>query len=1101
MSSAPQSPNATQVLRASQAAPTRLLQYELVRKVGAGAMGAVYLARDTDLSRDVAIKLVHPTWAREEDRLQTEERFLREARSAARLNHPNVAVVYQVGRDAGVTFIAMEWIAGTDLGQVVGRGPLPWREATAAIRDAAAALVAAHAQGLVHRDVKPSNLMRLASGAVKLVDFGLARLHEAPSDLTVSGAVLGTPAYMAPELFQAQAATPASDLYSLACTYYHLLTGRVPFPGAHMVSVMQQHVGTPMPDPRAEIPDLPAAVARIVARGAAKQPQQRYKDAASMLADLQAALDGHAGAAPSTAPGQPHGDAGAGIAVAAAPATPSLPAPSTGNLPAEVGTFIGREQPIAQLSERLRQARLVTLTGPGGTGKTRLSQHVARLQASSYPDGVWLVELAALPVGGDATLAAAAVFGVRESTGQGVDVALARHLSDKHALLILDNCEHLIDSAAALAASLLARCAPLRLLATSRQALGTPGEVTLALPPMAVAADDAPVASLAGIESVRFFVERARAARSGFACEGDTTTVVAQICRRLDGIPLAIELAAARVKVLSPQQISARLDNAFGLLAAGQRTLLPRQQTLQALIDWSWQLLDDGERRALARCSVFAGEFSLEAAEAVLADPEGEGAPFGVIDALTSLVDKSLLVATERGGAMRYDMLQTIRDYAAAKLDPAQTLAARQRHARHYSDVLARAWKGIETAEHAATMAKVALEHGQARAAFEAALEQRWFDIALPLGNLLANYWNLAGVLVDGLARVSRLLALKPPPGPETAAVLRRAADLAVRCGQLDAARGWLEEGLTMARSHGDVQTAARLLNGLGALAYSQGLYEVAAQRFAEYLDECRARADVDGQIRAVNNLAIALRRLGRPDEARRHFHDALAQLQSMSNQRLVAYLNVNLGDLEEEDGRHAQARLHYQACLGILLPLDDDWGVALARAGLGKCALAEGDGATARAQLHAALVLLRTLGERATVAEALDHLARTALADGQLDEAGSLATEALQLRLEAENLPDVASSLDTWTALLAANHPDHAARLLGCAAAVRASHHAPLESARRRAEQALRDTLARRLGDDRFEQARAEGAASDPMLLAQALITTRPAGDRRPIP
>jgi non-specific serine/threonine protein kinase len=1084
----------TQVLRGTRAAPTRLLQYELVRRVGMGGMGAVYLARDTDLGREVAVKLVHATWATDDDRAQVEERFLREARAAARLNHPHVAVVYQVGHDAGLTFIAMEWIDGVDLGKVAALGPLAWKDATVAVRDAASALGAAHARGLVHRDVKPSNLMRLHDGSIKLVDFGLARLHEAPSDLTMSGAVMGTPAYMAPELFMDREASPSTDLYALACTYFQLLTARLPFPGTHMMAVMNQHVGTPMPDPRSLVPDIPEAVARIVLRGAAKDAAQRYPHAAAMMADLQRALDegSHEGS----------GAAAVMATVVAAPVSPptgTVPVPSAspiGNLPAEVGAFIGRVEPATALAERLQQARLVTLTGPGGTGKTRLSQHVARRLASRFPDGVWLVELAALPVGGPASLAAAAVFGVRESADQGIEAALVRHLSDQRALLILDNCEHLIEPAAALAASLLGGCPQLTLLATSRQPLGVPGEATLSLPPMAVADDQTPVQALADVESVRLFSERARAASTGFVCEGETASIVAQICRRLDGIPLAIELAAARVKVLAPRQIAARLDDAFKLLSAGPRTLLPRQQTLQALIDWSWDLLADDERRAFARCSVFAGEFSIEAAEAVLV-AAGDEPPSDPLDMLASLIDKSLLVAVARDGEMRYAMLQTLQAYAAHRLDPESALAARRRHAQYYAEHLAQAWKGVDTANHAAAMAIVKREHEQARSALESASQQRWFDIALPLGNLLANYWNLAGVLVDGLARVSRLLDQQPPAGSETAALLRRGADLAVRCGRLQSAHDWLQAGLDMARAGGDEVTAGRLLNSLGSLAYSQGQYEVAAQRFGDYLTLSRERGDLDGQIRGVNNVAIALRRLGRPDEARQHFQAALEQLRTMPNQRLLAFLHVNLGDLEEEDGRPAEARGHYEACLAVVSALDDQWGIALAHAGLGKCALAAGALGEARRELQMALAMLRKLGEQATIAEALDQLARVEHLAGRRDEAAAYAAEAMQMRIEAVSLPDIAASFDTWARLLADDHAEQAARLLGCAAAVRQSQRSPLESARQRDEQVLRTTLKLRVGAQDFECACALGAASDPMTLARTLAATPPANAR----
>ena len=261
------------------APPRRLAQYELLRKVGSGAMGEVHQAHDLDLDRTVAIKLLHAASAADP---ALNERFLREARSAAQLIHPHVALVYQVGRHEGLTFIVMEWLDGGDLAHAVRqRGPLPWRDALAAVRDAAAGLAAAHAAGLVHRDIKPSNLMRSRSGPVKLVDFGLARLHAAPSELTHGDSLLGTPAYLSPEQCAGEAATPQSDVYALACTAFHLLTAQAPFTASHVAAVLYAHLSKPLPDPRGWAPDVPEAVVSLLQRAAAKEPAQRHASAAA----------------------------------------------------------------------------------------------------------------------------------------------------------------------------------------------------------------------------------------------------------------------------------------------------------------------------------------------------------------------------------------------------------------------------------------------------------------------------------------------------------------------------------------------------------------------------------------------------------------------------------------------------------------------------------------------------------------------------------------------------------------------------------------------------------------------------------------------------
>ncbi|HEX8915811.1 MAG TPA: serine/threonine-protein kinase, partial [Humisphaera sp.] len=277
---------------------TTLLQYRIVRPVGMGGMGVVYLARDTELDRDVALKLLRADAVGADDRGRYQERFVREARSAARLSHPNVASVFQVGRAEGQLFLATEWLDGGSLADHLRHHVfLNWREATAAARDAAAGLAAAHAAGLVHRDVKPSNLMRTAGGTVKLVDFGLARDVAGESDLTTTGSVLGTPTYLSPEQCRGEPATVRSDVYGLACTWFHLLTSRPPFHADSLPGMLYQHQHEPLPDPRRFAEDVPEAVRRVLARAAAKDPAERHPSAEALLADLNAILDPRGGPA------------------------------------------------------------------------------------------------------------------------------------------------------------------------------------------------------------------------------------------------------------------------------------------------------------------------------------------------------------------------------------------------------------------------------------------------------------------------------------------------------------------------------------------------------------------------------------------------------------------------------------------------------------------------------------------------------------------------------------------------------------------------------------------------------------------------------------
>jgi non-specific serine/threonine protein kinase len=558
----------------------RLAQYELFKQVGVGGMGVVYLARDVDLERQVAIKLLKLPGISRDATVNTEqrlvERFLREARSAAKLNHPNVAAVYQIGRHehAGqsLTFIAMEWLSGGSLLDHLRQNIfLEWRDATTAIRDAAAGLAAAHAAGIMHRDIKPSNLMRSSNGVVKLVDFGLARSFEGPSDLTQRGSILGTPMYLSPEQCQGEPATPSSDVYALGCTLYHLLTSRPPFEGTALPALLYQHVHVPLPDPRRLAPEVPDSLCAILNRAAAKRVEDRYASASEMLVELESALAGK------TPPSF--------VVTTEVPAR-DREAPRN-NLPAELTTFVGRQRELAQCKQLLRQQRLVTLTGAGGTGKTRLAVQTGRALLDEFPEGVWLIELAAVDRADALAGAVADSLGVKQAGSAPLLEQISAHLRDRHALLIIDNCEHLIDPVATLLTRLLTACPHLRVLATSRQALGCAGETPLRVPSLEVpdSKESLDPEQMQQIESMGLFLARAKIARPDFRLDAQNIAAVAHICRRLDGIPLAIELAAARLRVLAPQQIAQRLDDMFKLLTGGDRAALPRQHTLRALID------------------------------------------------------------------------------------------------------------------------------------------------------------------------------------------------------------------------------------------------------------------------------------------------------------------------------------------------------------------------------------------------------------------------------------------------------------------------------------------------------------------------------------
>ncbi|MER5882546.1 BTAD domain-containing putative transcriptional regulator [Streptomyces sp. NPDC001941] len=445
--------------------------------------------------------------------------------------------------------------------------------------------------------------------------------------------------------------------------------------------------------------------------------------------------------------------------------TPAAPPPARaaarpGNLRERLTSFVGREDDLAAIRGDLDAARLVTLLGPGGAGKTRLSQEAAEsLPGEACPDGVWLVELAPVDDAEDVPEAVLGALGARETVLRGagaeelravegaVDVTarLAEYCADRRMLLVLDNCEHVVDAAAALAERLLERCPGLRVLATSREPLGVPGELVR------------PVGPLPEPKALRLLGERGAAARPGFSVDGDRAAC-AEICRRLDGLPLAIELAAARLRLLTPRQIADRLDDRFRLLTSGSRTVLPRQQTLRAVVDWSWDLLDEPERAVLRRLSVFAGGCDLAAAEAVCG-PEA-------LDLLGSLVDKSLVVAApDAGGEMRYRLLETVGEYAAERLDAAGDRAGTERrHLVHYRELARTTDPSLRDARQERALALFQREYENLRTALRRAVAARDEQEGLCLVLGLAWYWQMRDLRSDAMHWSGAVAALSTDP-------------------------------------------------------------------------------------------------------------------------------------------------------------------------------------------------------------------------------------------------------------------------------------------------------------------------------------------------
>jgi predicted ATPase/DNA-binding CsgD family transcriptional regulator len=689
----------------------------------------------------------------------------------------------------------------------------------------------------------------------------------------------------------------------------------------------------------------------------------------------------------------------------------------TGNLPEEPNSFIGRERDLAELARLLGEVRALTLSGPGGIGKTRLAVRLAREVLSGGADGggpgdldeAWLVELADWD--GPVAQQVANMLRIREETGVPLAQTLAEALRSRHMLLILDTCEHRVGDCATLVQLLLARCPWLRIIATSREPLRVRGETVWRVPPLDLPPDGARDAELAAHEAVRLFAARAAEARPGFALTSDNTASVARLCRTLDGIPLGIELSAARVRALSVEQIADRLRDRFQLLNSGDRTAPLRQQTLRATVDWSYELLDEAEQMLLRRLAAFSG-WNLDMAEQVCSD-EAIGAD-EVLGLLISLIDKSLVVLDgEAAGDARYRLLDTIREYAAERLEAAGESAALA--LRHRDCILALVEETTGRMFHRgdppwpvrlAVFRRGIAEYGNFRIALQTSLEREDADEGLRLCIGLRNIWLPHGDAREAAPWLDRFLVLPPGSsqgrGEVSPQVRGRAlacrAEIAFDLQDYDTLMRCATESLELAKASGDdfpVPTALRVISQTAARA---GRFGDAVACIEEAIAAAGAAGnDWEAGLTQATKAAIAVRQ-GKLNSAQRAYETALEVL--ADNIRWgVAQVEYGMGTLARIRGDAEVAVRYYTDAMGIFRELDARPEIARCQAGIGWIAVTSGDFDQAQESLAEALRLNRAGGQRLGIARGLEAFAALAAARQQPERAARLAGAACQLR------------------------------------------------------------------------------------------------------
>jgi predicted ATPase/class 3 adenylate cyclase len=802
------------------------------------------------------------------------------------------------------------------------------------------------------------------------------------------------------------------------------------------------------------------------------------------------------------------------------------------NLPTQLTSFVGREKEMLEVTQALTPSltpnpspsgrgehRLVTLTGSGGTGKTRLSLQVASGMLEQFKDGVWFIELAPISEPGLVPNTVANVLRLRVEDFRPLMDVVMDWMRDKEALFILDNCEHVIDACAQFANTILQNCRGVRILASSREALGIAGEVAYRVPSLPTPNETLDAHQLETFDSVQLFIQRATLTLPTFQLTDNNASFVAQICRRLDGIPLAIELAAARVKMLSVEQIAERLDDRFRLLTGGSRTALPRQQTLRALIDWSYQFLSEDERLLFRRLAVFVGGWTLDAAESVCGEERGG---FDILELMTHLVDKSLINVEHIGGESRYHRLETIRQYAREKLfDTDEVASLRDKHLAYFAGLAERAEVELQGRAQKKWLARLEAEHDNLRAALEWSLKSQP-ETGLRIAAALREFWDTRGHVAEARKWLGTLLDMTQslPPDSTRVKALVAAMGFAARQTDLEGWRVILDQEFTLARSLGDKWG---VVQGLTAHAIYKEHFENDYQGAEPLcLEAANLARELDDKLLIGQSLGpLASYALKRFEFARAEdlFRESLAMFRYVENEKEIAGALWNLAEVAFTRREYETARASAEESLALYRELDDKHGVATALRALSKAVqnqgrleqsqsageqsvalfrelndhgclgitlpvlarsfLAQGNIQRAYELAHEAVTMTREIGEFGAEVEALHALGRVAIAQGDTPNARKHILEAMTLlkqSMDASQVPSLLNAL-AYVLTISSQAPD-AVRLLGAAASLREKTNLSLMRVEQNEYERTFDAVKSKVTDADFQSLWDEGSS-----------------------
>jgi len=1053
----------------------QLGNYRLTQLLGRGNFADVYRGQHVHLNTQAAIKVLHGQLT--DNDLAN---FINEARVIAHLRHPHIVQILDFGVEDSTPFLVMEYAPNGNLRQRHQQGTrLALETILPYVRQIADALQFAHDQKLIHRDIKPENILLGRNNEVLLSDFGIAIMYptmrSGPQQDTA-----GTVPYMAPEQLHAHA-LPASDQYALAIMTYEWLCGERPFNGT-LPEIAIKHTLVPPPSLRERVTTISPTVEQVILKALAKNPQQRFDH----IRDFAQALEQ--------------------ASIAESPEHRTLPLKNAAayfsNLPAQLTSLIGREREVMAVCTLLQRpdVRLVTLTGTGGIGKTRLSLEVGAELLPAFREGVYFVPLASI---NDATLVIPAIahtLGLQHRYAERQQ-PLAEHmeylktfLREKQCLLLLDNFEHVVDAAPAIA-ELLAACPRLKILVTSRAALHISGEHEFSLPPLALpdGTSSLPIHELTQYAAIALFLQRAMAIKPDFNVTTTNVQAIAMICRRLDGLPLAIELAAARIKLLPPQALLQRLIHPLNVLTGGRQNAPERHQTLRNTIAWSYHLLNTVEQQLFRRVSVFVGSCSLEAIEALYNSYPDR--TMLVLDGVSSLIDKSLLRQIEQEDEPRIVMLETISEYALEMLDAnGEERLCRHAHAVYYMTLAEESERELVGPRQAAWLERLEQEHDNLRAALDWSLQQnegpnetqRRMEIALRLAGALRRFWQMHGHLNEGQTFTEKTLSASEGilvSAQARAKALIAAGTLASIQNDYDRTEAYCRESLLLFRELGDQQGTALSLFLLSVVPMMKGDNVAARSLAEEALALFREMGDKERVAWSLSTLGLLDTQEEKYASASARYEESLAIHRELSNKRGIAASLLRLAQLLfVSQGDQAVLRSLLDEGLALNNELGEKEGIANVHSLSAQLAFRRGDISSARALIEKSILLHREIGQRRVLAESLAILARVVLAQGERTKARVLYDESLEIARELNHMWLIASCLEGRAGIAAEESQlAWAAQLWGAADSLRETIRVPIPLIDRTDYERSVTAARTRMGEKDFAAAWEAGHAMTP--------------------